>query len=161
MVSTFETALELEKALAQLLKTEVETNPLLAPALTLQAECQAQWQAVLKQAAEATEAFPTYPVVEPEQVLVSETQWMAVLEQMKAAGLPDAQLLRLSALVGAYSLLVDYYRQAQSNEPHPTTKLFLSSCIEMKRLQKAAVEKLYRQAVHAVWNKVGFSPVLN
>ena len=101
MVSTFETALELEKALAQLLKTEVETNPSLAPALTLQAECQSQWQAVLKQAAEATEAFPTYPVVEPEQVLVRETQWMAVLEQMKATGLPDAQLLRLSALVGA------------------------------------------------------------
>lgn len=161
MVSTFETALALEAALAQLLQAEIDNNPLLAPALTLQAERQKQWQAVMQQAAAAAEAFPNYPVVEPEHLLVSENEWTAVLEKMKAGSVPDAQLLRLSALVGAYNLLVDYYRQAQSNEPRPATKLFLSSCIEMKRLQKAAVEKLHRQAAHAVWNKVGFSPVLN
>lgn len=161
MVSTFETALALEAALAQLLQAEMDVNPLLAPALILQIERQKQWQEVMEQAAAATEAFPNYPVVEPEQLLASETEWTAVLEKMKAGGIPDAQLLRLSALVGAYSLLVDYYRQAQANEPHPATKLFLSSCVEMKRLQKATVEKLHRQAAHAVWNKIGFSPVLN
>ena len=142
MVSTFETALALEAALAQLLQTEIDANPILMPALTLQVERQAQWQEVMKQAANATEAFPNYPVVESEQLLVSEHEWTLVLETMKAGEVPDAQLLRLSALIGAYSLLVDYYRQAQANEPHPAAKLFLSSCVEMKRLQKAAVEKL-------------------
>lgn len=161
MLSTFQAAIELEKTLLQLLSEEVEQNALLGDAIALQIGCQTRWLSLLTEAADATEAFPVYPEILADLFVVVDLQWMEMLAKLQQQGFPSGQLLRLSALMGAYALLVDYYRQAQINEPHPITKLFLSSCVEVKRLQKASLEKVYRLASHDVWKKISFSPVSN
>lgn len=159
MVPAFSLAIELEATLQQLLIEEVRDNPPLARALKLHASGQDKWLELLRQAAQAAGAFPLYPTVEKEQLLLPERLWKDELTELQLQELSSGQLLRLGALLAAYDLLIDYYRQAQANEPHPATKLFLSSGIEIKRLQKAAVEKLFRLASHQVWGRVGFSPV--
>ena len=159
MIPTFSTALALERTLAQLLLEEQRNNPPLSGILLLQAGCQSHWLAVLSDAAAQAESFPVYPSVEADQLTVAEQTWNSALADVQETGLETGQLLRLGALAATYDLLADYYRQAQANEPHPATKLFFSSCIEIKRLQKTAIEKLYRLASHEVWKNVGFSPV--
>ncbi len=161
MLSTFQTALELEQTLSQLLAEEARQNAALTKAVALQMDVQARWLAILTEASGATEAFPVYPEITAEQLVAADPEWMEELGKLQQQGLPDGQLLRLGALLAAYTLLVDYYRQAQLNEPHPMTKLFLSSCAEIKRLQKASIEKVYRLASHDIWKKIGFSPVSN
>ncbi len=142
----------------QLLAEEQRDNQPLSRAFALHETGQDKWLDLLRQAAAATEAFPVYPTVEKELLLLPERIWKDELTELQLQGLASGQLLRLGALTAAYDLLIDYYRQAQANEPHPATKLFLSSCVEIKRLQKAALEKLYRLAIHQVWGRVGFSP---
>ena len=157
MLSTFQTALELEKTLLQLLAEEAERNAFLTRAM----DGQTRWVSLLTEASGTTEAFPVYPEIMADQFVVADPGWMEELGKLQERGLSDGQLLRLGALLGAYTLLVDYYRQAQLNEPHPMTKLFLSSCAEIKRLQKASIEKVYRLVSHDIWKKIGFSPVSN
>lgn len=154
-------ALELEKSIQQQIQTlHVNTSEELQTLLNVLLDFETHFCRILSQAQKAQNNVGAYPEIELNQLVGSDKVWKKIEESIPAQPVIPHDLTTIWAIYNMLEKSAQFYQQSMHNSPYPTTRLFMSSLFEVKKIIKKRIDVILRRMYNQVWEQVGFAPFL-
>lgn len=115
--------------------------------------------AILESAKNIEQIQGAYPEIETGE-LFGEKDWQQAVYFLIQSNTKKEHVTALWMVYTVIEKSCQFYQQTSANTVFVPTKLFLSSIVQLKSLQRRRMDALLRTVYNEIWEAVGFAPVL-